>query len=75
MSCRRCNDRKIIPCDQPLPGLWRDCPVCVAPECPVCKTPVIQGESVDIGVGMQKCSPDYCPNCGWSEADLLKGLK
>jgi Zn ribbon nucleic-acid-binding protein len=43
-------------------------------KCPRCGEECVLGEYVENGVGMQKCSPDYCMACGWSEEDLLRGL-
>ena len=37
------------------------------PICPICTNECIEGEYVDIGVGMQKCSPDFCDSCWWYE--------
>lgn len=38
--------------------------------CPVCKSTEYygEGEYVDIGVGYQKCSPDWCEQCGYIES-------
>jgi RNase P subunit RPR2 len=44
-------------------------------ECPNCKEPITPGAVVDIGVGMQKCGPDYCETCGWIECDPYNEAK
>lgn len=40
------------------------------PPCPVCESE--GGEHVDIGIGDEKCSPDYCLCCGWCESSVYK---
>lgn len=42
-------------------------------ECPVCNSTefYIEGEYVDIGVGLIKCSPDICEKCGYIESNGL----
>lgn len=39
-------------------------------DCPLCDAvgSVVPGEMVDVGVGMVKCSGDYCEACGWLES-------
>lgn len=40
-------------------------------ECPYCHEKFEENcEYVDIGVGMQQCSPNYCPKCGACEIGM-----
>lgn len=40
-------------------------------KCPTCGSRVIEGEYVDIGVGMQQVSPDVCDYCDWIQPGCL----
>jgi hypothetical protein len=43
------------------------CPQCGATE----DQGFLPGDTVDNGVGMQKCGPDGCQRCGWIETQTF----
>lgn len=52
----------------------------INPICPICENDCDDGEYIDVGIGMQRITPQHCWMCGWTESgatekhDYMNGL-